>query len=121
MRFNFLLLPVLILAVTFSAACPAPCKISDADVGPVHDDAVPLIAALEKFRAERSDYPKQLEELAPKYVARIPDKFGSRKFSYTRQSATAYELRVASANGEFYSESCTMPEIETLWNKLKGK
>lgn len=119
MRLRFSKTFLLLALSIFSAACPAPCKISDADASAVYADAAPIVQALEKFRAEGRDYPAQLSELAPKYAAKIPAKFGNREFSYARKSASDYELRIAAANGGFYSESCTLSEVEDKWEDLQ--
>jgi hypothetical protein len=44
-----------------------------------------IVAALERFRANRGEFPKELEELVPDYVAEIIKPVaGSRKWCYAR-------------------------------------
>lgn len=104
-----------------TTACPAPCEVSDAELAPIYNDAQPLVAALEKYRADSSAYPQSLNELAPKYLSEIPSQLGRRKFSYNRLSEKEYILKIASPDGGFYSGSCTLTEIRKYFENLNEK
>lgn len=91
---------------------------SEQEVSTIHLDSAPLAQALENFRAKQGVYPAELNELAPQFVERVPESLGNRKFFYTRQSEKSFTLRLASADGSFYSGSCTSTEIEDKWQSL---
>ena len=114
---NFIFL-ILIAACFLTAGCPAPCEIEDAEVTTIHADTEPIIAALETFRGAEKKYPRSLSELAPRYLDKIPEKVGGRKFSYIWISDGNYNLRVYSPSGGSYSGSCAYSEIADRWEYL---
>ncbi|MEP6923154.1 MAG: hypothetical protein ABI954_01705 [Pyrinomonadaceae bacterium] len=116
MRVKILLL--LILTSALCAGCPAPCEMSEQEVSTIHVAIAPLVQALENFHVAQGVYPSELNELTPKFVERVPESLGERKFFYSRQSEQSYLLRVASADGSFYSGSCTSSEITDKWQSL---
>ncbi len=109
---------LLILICALSAGCPAPCEMSEPEISTIHADSAPLAQTLEKFHAARGVYPAELNELTPQFAERVPENLGGRKFFYSRQSEQSYTLRVASADGGFYSGSCASTEIEDKWQSL---
>ena len=102
-------------------ACPAPCDIKDDETRAIHNDLSPIEQAIEDFRKDQNVYPKSLNDLAPKYVAKIPPTAGGRKFDYVRISDDKYNIRVNSRNGGSYSGSCSYSDIEDRWKDLSGK
>lgn len=116
MRIKVLLLVILICAMC--AGCPAPCEMSEQEVSTIHADSAPLVQALENFHVKKGVYPAELNELTPQFVDRVPESLGKRKFFYSRQSEQSYTLRIASADGGFYSGSCTSSEITDKWQRL---
>src|SRR3712207_52155 len=94
------------------AGCPAPCDVeAPPEAAQIFEDSTPIIEALKKYKAERQDYPQSLNELVPKYLARLPEKVGGRKFTYHRLDENQFNFRVHSRNGGSYSGSCSLSEI----------
>lgn len=118
MRLKLLACLVLSLTGWLTTACPAPCDLEDNEVSAIHTDGAQITAALDAFRASEQKYPQRLEELTPKYMDKVPEKIGGRKFSYSVNDAGKYNLRVASPSGGGYSGACSYSEIEDRWRKL---
>jgi hypothetical protein len=54
-----------------------------------------IIAALEAYRVDKGDYPKELKELVPHYLKRIdPPPAGDRTWTYERRFADQFDLSV---------------------------
>lgn len=47
-----------------------------------YEKAKPIIEALEKYRAEKGDYPKTLAELTPEYLAELPTDESGQNYKY---------------------------------------
>jgi hypothetical protein len=63
--------------------------------------ATRLMIALNRFRAERGQYPEALGELAPAYIAELPpDPFGAPSFGYRREAPGRYVLYALGLNGK---------------------
>ena len=112
------LFAILILIGCFATACPAPCAIKDNEVAGIHADGARLVSALENFKASEQKYPRTLAELSPKYLDKVPETIGNRKFSYWTSEDGKYNLRIASPGGSSYSGSCSYSEIEERWQEL---
>ena len=118
MRFKIFIILISISACLLASGCPAPCEIEDREVKAVHTDAAPVVQALENFRKDEKKYPRALNELAPRYLDKIPERLGERKFSYSLVSSDNYNLRIYSPSGGSYSGSCSYSEIEEQWKRL---
>lgn len=112
---------ILFLAGFLTLACPAPCDIKDDEMQAIYADLSQVEQAIEDFRKDQKIYPKNLNELAPKYLLKIPPTAGGRKFQYIRTSDDKYNLRVNNRNGGSYSGSCSYSEIEDRWKDLSDK
>ena len=94
---------------------------TDEEIKAVHNDLAPVVQAIESFRKDQKVYPRTLDEIAPKYLEKIPPKAGEREFSYIRTSDEKYNIRVDAKNGGSYSGSCSYSEIEDHWRDIKDK
>lgn len=112
---------ILFLAGFLTLACPAPCDIKDDETRAIYADLSPIEQAIEDFHKDQKTYPKNLNELSPKYLSKIPQAAGGRKFRYIRMSDEKYSLRVNNRNGGTYSGSCSYSEIEDRWKDLSDK
>lgn len=110
-----------LICCLLATACPAPCDVQDREIAAIHRDAAPLVRALEKFKQNENKYPRSLDELAPKYLDKVPQQIGSRQFSYWTSENGAYNLRVYSAGNSSYSGACSLAEIEDRRQKLEQK
>lgn len=112
---------VLFACALLTIACPAPCDMTDEETKAIYAELAPVAQAVENFKKEQKIYPKTLNELAPKYLEKIPPTAGGRKFEYIRTSDEKYNIRVNSKNGGSYSGSCSYSEVEDNWKDLSGK
>mgnify|MGYP001262145552 CR=1 FL=1 len=119
MFFKGATISVLFSIALLTAACPAPCDMKDEEIKTAYEELAPVVRAIENFRQEQNALPRTLDELAPKYLARVPDTAAGRKFEYIRMSNDRYNIRVDSANGGNYSGSCSYKEIEDLRRDLE--
>ena len=76
-----------IFAAIVAASLLAGCgKSTDAGPGATvntpADNLAALKQAVQKFKDAEGHFPKTLDELAPKYIAKIPDAPAGRKFTY---------------------------------------
>lgn len=117
---KFLVLSIFAVCI-FTSACPAPCEIQDDQIPLVYNDLKPLTQALENYKKAENKYPQKLDELAPRFLATIPQKLGGRGFSYIPQTTEKYTIRIDAPNGGTYSGSCFSDEIEERWKELKNK
>lgn len=63
--------------------------------------ATRLMVALNRFKAERGQYPERLSELAPTYIAELPpDPFGAPSFGYRREAPDRYTLYSLGVDGK---------------------
>lgn len=75
----------MLLASGVLAACAVWKPGEDPNGVEARNAARPVLAALVKYRKERGEYPSSLQELAPRYLPRIPFDPGLR---YDRDSAS---------------------------------
>ena len=58
-------------------------KWSDSDVAETVKRGDEIVAALEKYKKDKNEYPKSLDELKPSYLSEIPDPtVGTKKWDY---------------------------------------
>jgi ABC-type glycerol-3-phosphate transport system substrate-binding protein len=83
---------IVIVAAALLAGCGKSTQPSaDAVATPV-DNVTALKQAVQSFKTQEGHFPKALDELAPKYIAKIPDAPAGFKFVYTPATG---ELKVS--------------------------
>lgn len=88
-----LLAGVLLVGCFILNSCAVLAPVTTAKVGySLH--ARPVVAALENYRSEHSEYPLALTDLYPKYLTtNMPIAGGDWRISYERRSSTNYRLQ----------------------------
>ena len=72
-----------IVAATLLAGCGKSTQPgADTTAKAPADNVTALKEAVQKFNTAEGHYPKTLDELAPKYIAKIPDAPGGYKYAY---------------------------------------
>jgi ABC-type glycerol-3-phosphate transport system substrate-binding protein len=84
---------IAILAAALLAGCSkSPGPGADTTVNTPVNNLTTLKDAVQKFNTAEGHYPKTLDELAPKYIAKIPDAPGGYKYVY---NAATGEVKVS--------------------------
>ena len=83
---------IVIVAAALLAGCGKSTQPSaDAVATPV-DNVTALKQAVQSFKTQEGHFPKALDELAPKYIAKIPDAPSGYKYNY---NAATGEIKVS--------------------------
>jgi hypothetical protein len=94
---------LIILCGFFFAGCapkPKPDESIDLAVARSEAWAVPIVQSLEQYHAAEGAYPRQLEELVPKYLKTIPGVYVGCDGWFYRAAHDSFELSLTINNGD---------------------